>query len=236
MELRQSEERVRNIHSDLVEVYGEPERNFSYDGVRGLLVTILSQNVADTNTRRAANRLFDRFDDLESIENSELEDLKDAINPAGLPHQKAQRIQRSLKAIREEQGEYSLEFLEDMDKQEALDWLQDIKGVGPKTSHVVLSFHFNKGVMPVDTHVERVSKRFRLVPFSANNGKAHDILNEVVPDELKYEMHMLMIEHGRSHCTARNPTCGETKLCQYCSYYEKVLDGEMDGEDFPPQN
>ena len=235
MELDQSEERIRSIHSDLVDVYGEPERNWNTDSVRGLLITILSQNVADTNTERAAERLFNHFDGYREIEEADLEDLKDAINPAGLPHQKAQRIQRSLKAMRQREGDYTLEFLDEMGKEEARDWFMDIKGVGPKTANVVLSFNFDKGVMPVDTHVERVSKRFRLAPFSANNGKVHDIMNKIVPDELKYEMHMLMIEHGRAHCTARNPTCGETKLKKYCSYYEKVIEGGLDPENYPPQ-
>lgn len=234
MEIDSSEDRIRSIHRDLVDVYGKPEKNWDTGSVRGLLITILSQNVADTNTERAAEQLFNRFETFEEIENAELEDLKDAINPAGLPHQKAQRIQRALEAMREETDEYSLEFLRDMGKEEALDWLQDIKGVGPKTANVVLSFHFDKGVMPVDTHVERVSKRFRLAPFSANNGKAHNILNEAVPDDIKYELHMLMIEHGRSHCSARNPSCGQTKLKKYCSRYQLVENGYLTVDEYPP--
>jgi endonuclease-3 len=233
MELDQSEERVRQIFDSLVDVYGEPDDIDDTDGVRQLLVTILSQNVADENTAMAAEQLFTEFSGYEEIENADLERLKDAINPAGLPTQKAKRIQRSLKALREETGEYSVDFLGEMDDQDAKKWLEEIKGVGPKTASVLLNFHFGADVMPVDTHVERVSKRFRLVPFSASNNKAHDIMNEIVPHELKHHMHVLMIEHGRAHCTARNPTCGETELKQYCSYYDKVIDGSLTHEEFP---
>lgn len=233
MELKQSEERIRSIYQDLVEFYGKPGSHDDSDGVRQLLITILSQNVADENTSRAAENLFTEYRDYESIENTSIQELADVINPAGLPETKAKRIQRTLKALREETGDYSVEFLDGMEDQEAQSWLEDIKGIGPKTASVLLNFHFGKDVMPVDTHVERISKRFRLIPFSASNGKAHEILNELVPHELKNEFHLLIIEHGKNHCTARNPSCKETPLKKYCSYHEHVIEGDLEPEDYP---
>jgi len=84
---------------------------------------------------------------------------------------------------------------------DAKEWLMEIKGVGPKTASVVLNFHFGKPTMAVDTHVERVSKRFGLVPESASNQAAHDALDKLVPDELIYPLHVLLIRHGRERCS-----------------------------------
>ena len=47
----------------------------------------------------------------------------DVIRPAGIATQKAPRIQATLRKIREERGDYSLEFLGDMTALEARDWL-----------------------------------------------------------------------------------------------------------------
>ena len=238
MKIDNSEQRIRDIHRDLIDVYGEQASYDDGDGVRQLLITILSQNVADENTSRAAENLFNDFKDYRAIEEASVEKLADSINPAGLPETKAKRIQRTLKALREE-GEsenYSVDFLGEMDDSDAQAWLEEIKGIGPKTASVLLNFHFDANVMPVDTHVERISKRFRLIPFSASNGKAHELLNEAVPHEIKNSFHMLLIEHGKNNCTARNPTCGDTKLKKYCSYYEEVIEGDLTHEEYPPED
>ncbi|SHG93816.1 endonuclease III domain-containing protein [Halobaculum gomorrense] len=225
------ESAVRDLHAELVDLYGPVGASDAHgadsdadpgEGVRQLLTTILSQNVADTNTERAAERLFATYEDLAAIESAPLDELAETIRVAGLADTKAARIQRALAAIREETGgAYSLAFLDAMATDEAKAWLTDIKGVGPKTASVVLNFHFGKPTMAVDTHVERVSKRFGLVPESASNARAHDVLDAVIPDELTYPMHVLLIEHGRTHCAARtadcdNPVCERYCDCEWC--------------------
>lgn len=206
---------VRTLHEDLVSLHGEVDRESKHgapgdsqpgQGVRQLLTTILSQNVADRNTRRAKQKLFDRYDDFSTIEHADHDELADVIRVAGLSDQKASRIQRALKAIRQETGgAYSLAFLDALPADEARSWLTKIKGIGPKTASVVLNFHFGKPTMAVDTHVERVSKRFGMVPESATNKRAHKVLDGIVPDNLTYSLHVLLITHGRQYCKARNP-------------------------------
>jgi len=166
---------------------------------------------------RAAEALFERYDDFAAIEAADHDELAETIRVAGLADQKAARIQRALAAIREETGgAYSLAFLDAMATADAKDWLTEIKGVGPKTASVVLNFHFGKPTMAVDTHVERVSKRFGLVPESASNQAAHVALDEIVPDELIYPLHVLLIRHGRTHCSARNADCDNPVCEAYC--------------------
>jgi endonuclease-3 len=220
------ETRVRALHDDLVDLYEPVDRVAEHgadptaepgEGVRQLVTTILSQNVADENTRRASEALFERYDDFAAIEAADHDELRETIRVAGLPDQKAARIQRALTAIREETGgAYSLAFLDAMPTDEAKGWLTEIKGVGPKTASVVLNFHFGKPTMAVDTHVERVSKRFGLVPESASNERAHEVLDAQVPDELIYPLHVLLIRHGREYCAARNADCDNPVCAAYC--------------------
>jgi Predicted EndoIII-related endonuclease len=152
------------------------------------------------------------------METAPHEELADVIEVAGLKNQKAARIQRALTAIREEtDGEYTLGFLADQPTDTAQSWLTDIKGIGPKTASVVLNFHFEKPTFAVDTHVERLAKRFGLLDSTASNERAHAELNERVPDDLKYSLHVLMITHGREYCTAQSPDCANPVCEIYCS-------------------
>ncbi len=214
---------VYDLHERLADLHGPVERTDAHggqpgEGVEQLLTTILSQNVADANTERAAEALFSTYDDFAAIEAAPHDELAETVRVAGLPDQKAARIQRSLAAVREETGgAYSLAFLDAMPTDEAKAWLTEIKGVGPKTASVVLNFHFGKPTMAVDTHVERVSKRFGLVPESASNARAHDVLDGLVPDDLVYPLHVLLITHGREFCHARTPNCENPVCARYCA-------------------
>jgi endonuclease-3 len=139
-----------------------------------------------------------------------------------LANQKARRIKDALRTVREyNDGGYSMEFIKEMDVNEALEWLTDIRGIGPKTAGIILLFRFDKPYFPVDTHCERVVKRFGLIPEDASYEKAHELLAERVPDDIHYTFHRLLIDHGREYCSARNadcdnPICDRFCDCEFC--------------------
>lgn len=229
-------DRIREIHSALVEEYGEPSPPRDRSPIDYLIHTILSQNTADENRDAAWESLVSEFgNDYEAIERADPDVLAESIRTAGLANQKARRIQDALRTTREHTGgEYSLGFIADMDVDDALEWLTDVRGIGPKTAGIVLLFRFDKPYFPVDTHCERVGKRFELLPHDASYERAHDLLTERVPDDLKYSFHRLLIDHGRAYCTARNPRCHESPICRdYCSYYQRVIDGDLSPEEYP---
>lgn len=221
----------RELYELLLEEYGEPEEPPELSGMEYLIETILSQNTNDVNRDKAYQNLIEKYDSYEEIENADLEELTDTIRIAGLGPTKAERIQGALKTVREYEGEYSLDFIEEMDIEEGKNWLTKIPGIGPKTAAIILCFGFDRPVIPVDTHVHRISRRFGLIPENASRKKAHKILEEKVPDDIKYPLHRLMITHGREACKARNPTCGETKLGKYCKYHQQVTNGDREHEE-----
>jgi endonuclease-3 len=208
---------VRQLHRELVDLHGRPSQTYSEDGVRQLLTTILSQNVADTQTARAAESLFGTYPDYRAMEQASQAELAEVISEVGLMNQKAARIKRSLSRIRAETGgEYTLAFLEEMETDAAQGWLTDIKGIGNKTANVVLNFHFDRPTFAVDTHIERLSKRFGLIDESATPDRAHEVLNEEIPDDIKYSLHVLLITHGREYCTAQRPDCANPVCASFC--------------------
>lgn len=209
-------ERIREIYEWLLDEYGEPEQPREMSGVDWVIETILSQNTNDVNRDKAFRKLKQKYgDDYKTIEDAPVEELIETIRIAGLAPTKAERIQEALRVIREEAEEYSIEFLGDMSVEQAKGWLTEIPGIGPKTAAVILCFHFKMPVFPVDTHVHRLAKRYGLVPENASREKAHDILEEKVPDDIKYSFHRLLIEHGRRECMARRKDCG----CELCVKY-----------------
>ncbi|QKQ98043.1 endonuclease III [Candidatus Nanohaloarchaea archaeon] len=247
------EEKIRELNRRLKVRYGEPpEPSEEKSSVDYLVETILSQNTNDINRDKAFKQLKEEYDSWEEVENADYEELVDTIRIAGLGPTKAERIQEALKIVREDErnsgsvpgseensgtgfpdeDRYSLEFLEDMSVDEAKDWLTKIPGVGPKTAAIILCFYFKKPVFPVDTHVHRVSKRLGLIPRNAGREKAHDILEEKVPDDIKYELHRLMIEYGRDTAKAQNPDCENCIWPEECDYYQEVYKGDLDPEDF----
>jgi endonuclease-3 len=211
--------RIRDIHDALVEEHGTPDPPRDMDPVASVIHTILSQNTNDENRDAAWDSLVSAFGrDYAAIERADHDDLADAIRTAGLANQKASRIQDALRTIREHtDGDYSLEFVREMDVDEAQNWLTNIKGIGDKTAGIILLFRFDKPYFPVDTHCERLAKRFDLIPEDASYAEAHELLTERVPDDIKYSFHRLLIDHGRAYCSARNPDCDNPVCRQHCN-------------------
>ncbi len=113
--------------------------------------------------------------DWAAVEHAPLEELMEVIRPGGLALQKAPRIQAALRHVREASGGYDLGFLAAMEPRAARDWLTRVPGIGRKTASIVLLFCFGQPLMPVDTHVERVSRRIGLVPPKAGPDEQHEV-------------------------------------------------------------
>lgn len=219
---------VQCAHDLLLEAYGDRPWH-PRDPVATLVNTIISQNTNDINRDTAYERLRERFPTWEAVRDAPEEKLVEAIRPAGLGPTKAPRIQGALRTITEErregergrggEGEIGLGFLSEMGLEEARAWLLDIPGVGPKTAAIVLCFALGKPAFPVDTHVHRVSGRLGLIPEGTSREKAHNLLEEIVPEAIYYPFHLNLIAHGRAICHARNPECERCFLRADCKYY-----------------
>ena len=204
----------------LAGMYGTPRWEPRRDGTSELVLTILSQNTSDANAERAFDELRRRFPNWAAVEQADPEALVEAIRSGGLAYQKAPRIQAALHAVREERGDYGLDFLAALPPLEARAWLTRIPGIGAKTASVVLLFCYDLPLLPIDTHVERVSRRIGLLGPREALGPAHDALLQRVPRERIYEAHVNLITHGRRTCHARRPACGRCAVAPRCRYVD----------------
>lgn len=204
------------IMDRLADLYGEPHHQPSFDPLAELILTVLSQNTADTNSGRAFVQLMRRYPSWAAIADAPIEDAIATIQGGGLARQKAPRIQAILRAVREREAGFDIGFLADLPMEEARAWLRALPGVGPKTTACVLLFALGRPAMPVDTHVERVAKRLGLIPQKATPEQAHQLLEVLVDPTDYYRFHMLLIKHGRRLCAARRPLCERCPLEPGC--------------------
>jgi endonuclease-3 len=181
-----------------------------------LIATILSQNTSDANSDAAYEELRRRFDGWDAVRRAPTSKIVRAIRQAGLSRRKAPRIKQILQTVLVERGELSLDFLCRLPVAEAAVYLGRFPGVGPKTVACVLLFACRKPVLPVDTHVHRVSRRLGLIGPRTGADKAHDDLARLVPPRLVLEFHIQLIRHGRRTCMARNPKCDDCPLVDLC--------------------
>jgi endonuclease III len=204
--------RLRTIRDRLRREYGRPVLRAHRAPIDELILTVLSQNTNDRNRDVAWARLRERLPSWDAVREAPVREIEDAIRPGGLAPTKAVRIKRILEAI----GEDDLCWLEDAPLEEARDYLCDLPGVGRKTAACVLLFSFGRPEVPVDTHVYRVASRLGIIRPGASFDEAHDEMLRLVDPEDAYEVHVLLIRHGRRTCVARAPRCSECPLRRMC--------------------
>ncbi|MFW5714031.1 MAG: endonuclease III domain-containing protein [Brevefilum sp.] len=218
------EARIRKIRQRLIEAFGKPEWRPTLGPVTELVSTILSQNTNDTNRDAALAKLKAAFPDWEAVMHAPTEAVVKAIRTAGLANQKGPRIQGALQDIAEQTGgEINLDFLKEMEPEEAREWLLDVKGVGPKTAAIVLLFSLGIPAFPVDTHIYRVSGRIGIRPLHLSVEKTHAYLEERIPEEAFYDLHLNLIRLGRQVCGARKWHCYRCPVEDLCEFENKNL-------------
>lgn len=216
--------KISEIRQELLDAFGMPEWRDPLPPVDELVSTILSQNTNDVNRDAAFESLVARFEDWQSVMNADEDCVIDAIRTAGLANQKGPRIQRALKAIAEANGgDLDLEFLRDCPHEAAREWLMNLKGVGPKTAAIVLLFSMGIPAFPVDTHIYRVTGRLGIRPESLSVEKTHTYLEEHIPPEAYYDLHLNLIRLGREVCGARSWHCYRCPLVDLCEFDQKNL-------------
>ena len=202
----------------LRDTYGEPVRRASGDPVTGLVSTILSQSTTDSNAELAMTGLRADYPSWEMVREASSDDIADAIRQGGLANQKASTIKRALSYMSSLSPELDPQLFDHMSDDMIMSHLQSIKGVGQKTAACVLMFDLERDVLPVDTHIHRVSRRLGLAPWSADANATQVELEAVVPPEERYAAHVLFIRHGRATCSARNPDCASCAVSELCDY------------------
>jgi len=189
-----------------------------------LIMTILSQRTTAANEKLAFTRMWDRYGSWEAIRDADVNELTELIAPSNYAEAKAPHIKATLARIIHERGAANIDFLEDLPLQEGLRWLLSLAGVGIKTASLVLLFNFGKLIMPVDTHVHRVSLRTGLIAPGTSAEKAHTLLLTLLPSDphILFNFHVTCLKHGQKICTWNAPKCPHCPIKHLCDYYDEI--------------
>lgn len=212
------EKPFRYITQNLERTFGEPLLGKKSDPLEMLVAIILSQATNDANSRRTFQNLKKQFKNWKNVSAASEADIAEAIRLGGLANQKAKVIKNLLEQLEKSRGNLSLKFLEKLPDEEARDYLQNFRGIGPKTVACTLLFSLHKEIFPLDTHIFRILKRMGILPAKITDIKAHKLLDELVPHGKFYSLHVNLIRLGRKVCRPKEPLCEECPLLEYCDY------------------
>lgn len=211
-----------NAYERLLTTYGDNPLVPRRAPMHELISTMLSHRTTGKNEDMAYARMWQRFGSWEAIRDAPVAELAEAIAPSNFAEVKAPNIKKTLACIIDERGEANIDFLAALPTDEALKWLIALPGVGIKTATLVLLFTFAKPVLPVDTHVHRVSQRLGLIGPKVDPTAAHPLLLALLPPEppVLYNFHLNMLRHGQKVCVWGTPRCPRCPLTDICDWYQ----------------
>lgn len=193
-------------------LFPDAQTELHYDNPFQLLVAvILSAQCTDKRVNIVTPELFKRFPTSAEMAKASEEEIYRYIKSISYPNAKSKNLLKMAQRLHE--------VYKDELPKERKD-LESLAGVGRKTANVIAAVLYNQAVMPVDTHVHRVSRRIGLTTgaqtpletekqLMANLDKASDIAL----------LHHQLILLGRYICKARKPECEACPLPDCCKFY-----------------
>lgn len=197
-------DRANHIARRLAELYPEtPIPLDHHDSYTLLVAVLLSAQCTDVRVNTVTPALFRLASTPEEMMHVPVEKIREIIRPCGLSPRKSLAISELSRILVERHGG---EVPPDFQALEAL------PGVGHKTASVVMAQAFGVPAFPVDTHIHRLAKRWKL-SSGKNVETTESDLKRLFPPETWNQLHLRIIYYGREHCTARG--C-DGKKCLLC--------------------
>jgi endonuclease-3 len=202
--------RAAHVDRALEALYPETPIPLAHSDAFTLLVSVvLSAQCTDKRVNQVTPALFALAGTPQEMAKAPVSRIQQIIRPCGLSPQKARAISGLSRIIVESHGGLVPRTFEE---------LEELPGVGHKTASVVMSQAFNVPAFPVDTHIHRLAKRWRL-SRGRNVVETERDLKALFPESRWIKLHLRMIYFGREHCTARG--C-DGHTCMICSCFNPV--------------
>lgn len=197
---------ISEIHQLFIDRYSDAVTELEYKNAYELVVAVaLSAQCTDKRVNIITPPLFEKYPDPKTLALAELDDVKKLINSCSFFNNKAKNIVEMAKRVVDiYDGEIPMNEKD----------LVTLAGVGQKTANVVMIEYTGANLMAVDTHVFRVSHRLGL-----SDDKTALKTEATLVKKFKNNLHALhqgMVLFGRYICKAKNPSCDECFLTEYC--------------------
>ena len=196
-------QKVEYIISKLETLYPDPEIPLDHENNFTFLVAVmLSAQSTDKKVNEITPKLFSEANTPNKMGKLDVEHIQELIREIGLAPTKARNIKKTSKILVEKyDGEVPNTFEE----------LEELPGVGHKTASVIMSQAFGEPAFPVDTHIHRLARRWKL-SNGKNVQKTEKDLKKKFDKKLWNKLHLQIIFYGREYCQARKKKC----TCDIC--------------------
>ncbi len=187
-------ERVQFVVDELEKLYPIPPIPLDHQDAFTLLIAVLlSAQTTDKKVNEVTPELFAKAANAKAMSLLEVDEIKYYIRQIGLSNTKAKNIKRLSEILVEK---YNSEVPEGFEE------LEELPGVGHKTASVVMSQWFGHPAFPVDTHIHRLMKLWKLTK-GKNVEETEKDAKKIFPKELWNKLHIQIIYYGREYSPAR---------------------------------
>ncbi len=198
-------ERVKLITKILDDLFPDPQIPLAHKDPYTLLIAVLlSARCTDKMVNKVTPHLFAKASTPTQMIKLTVDEIRAIIRPCGLSPSKAKAIHTLSQILLEKYGGKVPAHLHD---------LEQLPGVGHKTASVVLIQAFNKPAFPVDTHIHRCAKRWKLSTGKNVKQTEHD-LKKLFLQNTWAKVHLQIILYARTYCPA---LAHKSEKCPICS-------------------
>ncbi|HBX62082.1 MULTISPECIES: endonuclease III [Empedobacter] len=187
-------ERIQFVIDELEKLYPVPPIPLDHQDAFTLLIAVLlSAQTTDKKVNQVTPELFAKAANAKAMSLLEVDEIKYYIREIGLSNTKAKNIKRLSEILIEKY---------DGEVPEGFEELEELPGVGHKTASVVMSQWFGHPAFPVDTHIHRLMKLWKLTK-GKNVEETEKDAKKIFPKELWNKLHIQIIYYGREYSPAR---------------------------------
>lgn len=187
-------ERIQFVIDELEKLYPVPPIPLDHQDAFTLLIAVLlSAQTTDKKVNQVTPELFAKAANAKAMSLLEVDEIKYYIREIGLSNTKAKNIKRLSEILIEKY---------DGEVPEGFEELEELPGVGHKTASVVMSQWFGHPAFPVDTHIHRLVKLWKLTK-GKNVEETEKDAKKIFPKELWNKLHIQIIYYGREYSPAR---------------------------------
>ncbi len=199
--------------------YPSPKSELNFKTPYEMIVAVmLSAQCTDIRVNMITPPFFKRFPTIEALSKAGVNEVYELIKSCSYPNNKSKYLVEMAKIVK---GEYNGTIPSDIDT------LQKLPGIGRKSANVLVLTLYNQPVIPVDTHVHRVSARIGLTKNAKSPLQTETQLMEIIPRDYIHFFHHWLVLHGRYVCKARRPSCDECGITGICTYFRGLLKVKM---------
>lgn len=211
---------IRQICRRLEAEYGNPSHGNKRNPLNELVYIILSTRTRDGSFQETYRRLKRAFPSWRDVTRRDSKKMNEILEPGGLGKLKTKQFLAIFRALRRRFGYASLAPLRHLSDGEVERFLTFLPGVAKKVAKCVMMYSFRRQVLPVDVHVHRLAQRIGL-KTKRRPDTSQDLIEDVIPPELRYGFHVNAVAHGRAVCVSNAPKCHQCCINHYCAFPKK---------------